>query len=59
MCCLLLWIATDIQPAAAEANNQKLIKLLDEAEQQLGGSPFLAGNCYSVADVVFTPVLFR
>eukprot|EP00775_Hariotina_reticulata_P011250 gene11250-11399_t len=51
--------SSDIQSTAAEANKQELVKLLDEAEQQLESFPFLAGNCYSVADVVFTPVLFR
>lgn len=45
--------------AAAEANRKQLISLLDEAEVQLGKTPFLAGNAYSVADVLFTPILFR
>lgn len=33
--------------------------LLDEAEQQLSKTQYLAGGAYSVADVSFTPVLFR
>lgn len=45
--------------AAGEANRQQLVGLLDEAEQQLATSPYLAGQAYSVADVIFTPVLFR
>lgn len=45
--------------AAGEANRKQLATLLDEAEQQLSRTPFLAGEAYSVADVMFTPVLFR
>ena len=45
--------------AAADANRQQLVGLLDEAEQQLSKTAFLAGSAYSVADVMFTPVLFR
>jgi glutathione S-transferase len=45
--------------AAVEANNVLLVGLLDDAEAQLAKSAFLAGPAYSVADVMFTPVLFR
>lgn len=45
--------------AAGEANRKQLASLLDEAEAQLGVTPFLAGEAYSVADVMFTPLLFR
>lgn len=45
--------------AAVEANRRKLVSLLDDAEQQLATTPYLAGAAYSVADVMFTPVLFR
>lgn len=51
--------AQNADPAAGEANRQQLVGLLDEAEQQLAKTPFLAGQAYSVADVMFTPVLFR
>lgn len=51
--------ATNGDAAAAEANRKQLAGLLDEAEQQLSKTPYLAGSAYSVADVMFTPVLFR
>jgi glutathione S-transferase len=45
--------------AKGKANWDQLVALLDEAEVQLGSNPFLAGQAYSAADVMFTPVLFR
>ncbi|WIA34352.1 hypothetical protein OEZ86_012689 [Tetradesmus obliquus] len=51
--------ATAKDAAAVAANNALLLGLLDDAEQQLASSSFLAGPAYSVADVMFTPVLFR
>ena len=45
--------------AAVSSNETTLVGLLDEAEQQLSKTQFLAGQAYSVADVTFTPVLFR
>eukprot|EP00882_Tetradesmus_deserticola_P006755 GHRQ01007110.1.p2 GENE.GHRQ01007110.1~~GHRQ01007110.1.p2 ORF type:complete len:144 (+),score=70.89 GHRQ01007110.1:993-1424(+) len=45
--------------AAVRANDTLLLELLDGAEQQLAKSSFLAGPAYSVADVMFTPVLYR
>lgn len=45
--------------AAIEANEKVLVGLLDDAEQQLSSTTYLAGSSYSVADVMFTPVLFR
>jgi glutathione S-transferase len=45
--------------AAVEANNVLLLGLLDDAEQQLAKTSYLAGPAYSVADVMFTPLLFR
>lgn len=45
--------------AAGDANRDQLVGLLDQAEQQLAQTPYLAGNAYSIADVMFTPVLFR
>lgn len=44
---------------AIKANKQQLSELLDEAEVQLGKTPFLAGSAYSLADVMFTAVLQR
>jgi glutathione S-transferase len=53
-------VAADGADAAkGKANWDQLISLLDEAETQLGSTPFLAGQAYSAADVMFTPVLFR
>lgn len=45
--------------AKVEANQQVLLGLLDKAETQLGKTKFLAGDAYSMADVVMTPALFR
>lgn len=45
--------------AAVEANRAQLAALLDDAEVQLGKTPFLAGSEYSMADVMMTPVIFR
>jgi glutathione S-transferase len=42
-----------------EANRAQLAALLDDAEVQLGKTPFLAGSEYSMADVMMTPVIFR
>lgn len=58
----MCWCVTDAtakDAAAVAANNALLLGLLDDAEQQLASSSFLAGPAYSVADVMFTPVLFR
>lgn len=44
---------------AVKANKVQLVALLDEAEMRLKNSKFLAGNQYSVADVIFTPVVYR
>ncbi|XP_073391330.1 glutathione S-transferase TCHQD isoform X4 [Physcomitrium patens] len=41
------------------ANMAQLVALLDEAEMRLRNFKFLAGNQYSVADVIFTPVVYR
>lgn len=51
--------AASNDPAAVAANEKVLVGLLDEADQQLSKTQFLAGAAYSVADVMFTPVLFR
>ncbi|KAL2633710.1 hypothetical protein R1flu_005189 [Riccia fluitans] len=45
--------------AKAEANKSQLVTLLDEAESRLASSSFLAGEEYSIADVIFTPCLQR
>lgn len=45
--------------AAVAANVKQLESLLDEAEVQLGKTTWLAGPAYSIADVCFTPLLFR
>lgn len=46
-------------PAAVEANMTQLLSLLDDAEAQLGKTQYLAGDDYSMADVMMTPVIFR
>ncbi|KAG0622458.1 hypothetical protein M758_3G098700 [Ceratodon purpureus] len=45
--------------AVVEANKMQLVALLDEAEMRLGKSRYLAGNQYTIADVIFTPVVYR
>jgi len=45
--------------AKVAANLSQLTSILDDAEQQLAQSPYLAGEEYSIADVMFTPMLFR
>lgn len=42
-----------------EANKKQLGEILDSAEAQLAKTPYLAGEDYSVADAIFTPLLFR
>lgn len=44
---------------AREKNLKQLSDLLDEAEARLSSTKFLAGDAYSAADIIFTPVLFR
>lgn len=51
--------ADGADPSKGKANWEQLVGLLDEAELQLASTPFLAGQAYSAADVMFTPVLFR
>jgi glutathione S-transferase len=43
----------------AEANKAQLVALLDEAESRLSKTKYLAGEEYSNADVIFTPVIYR
>lgn len=45
--------------AAVEKNQKQLIGLLDEAEASLASKKFIAGDEYSAADAIFTPVLYR
>ncbi|CAM6088689.1 unnamed protein product [Calypogeia fissa] len=42
-----------------EANKAQLVELLDEADIRLSSMKYLAGDEYSMADVIFTPVLYR
>jgi glutathione S-transferase len=49
--------AGTMEAGVADANRAQLVSLLDEAELRLANSKFLAGEQYSVADVIFTPVL--
>jgi glutathione S-transferase len=43
----------------AKENRAQLQALVDEAEARLTSNKFLAGDAYSAADVIFTPVLYR
>lgn len=53
-------ILHDVDDAATvEANQRELAALLDEAEVRLAQSKFLAGDQYSMADTIFTPVVYR
>lgn len=45
--------------AKCDANRAQLLGILDAAEAQLAETPFLAGQAYSAADVLMTPLLFR
>ena len=42
-----------------EANVKQLVALLDEAEMCLGKSRYLAGNEYTIADTIFTPIIYH
>lgn len=45
--------------AVCEQNVKHLTSLLDEAEATLRSRKFIAGDEYSAADAIFTPVLYR
>jgi len=45
--------------ATVEKNLKQLTGLLDEAEASLASKKFIAGDEYSAADAIFTPVLYR
>lgn len=45
--------------AAVEKNLKQIISLLDEADATLASKKFIAGDEYSAADAIFTPVLYR
>lgn len=42
-----------------EANKAQLVAILDEAEARLTNNKYLAGEEYSIADVIFTVCLYR
>jgi glutathione S-transferase len=46
-------------PTVCDENRKQLVALLDEANARLATNKFLAGPAYSMADVIFTPVLYR
>lgn len=46
-------------PEAVTANKQQLIDLLDASESQLASTEYLAGGSFTMADVVFIPLLAR
>lgn len=46
-------------PQVSSQNLRDLVSLLDTAEQRLAKAPYVAGDEYSAADVIFTPVLYR
>ncbi|QHO29956.1 Glutathione S-transferase TCHQD [Arachis hypogaea] len=43
----------------ARRSEEHLVRLLDEVERQLGETPYLAGQDFTMADVVLIPVLAR
>ncbi|KAJ3071379.1 Ganglioside induced differentiation associated protein [Quaeritorhiza haematococci] len=46
-------------PAKVEANNKELMELFDDAETQLRKTKWLAGDEYTMADVVMTCILWK
>lgn len=44
---------------AVDSNRKELVLMLDDAEHQLAGTEFMAGDVFSVADAAFIPVLAR
>ena len=42
-----------------EKNRGQLVSLLDESETILSSRKFIAGDAYSAADAIFTPVIYR
>lgn len=46
-------------PDIRRQSEDQLVRLLDDAEQQLTEAPYLAGQGYSVVDSMFIPVLAR
>ncbi|XP_031504858.1 glutathione S-transferase TCHQD [Nymphaea colorata] len=46
-------------PDVVKQSEDQLVRLLDDAEQQLTEAPYLAGQEYSVVDSMFIPVLAR
>lgn len=45
--------------AKVDGSKAQLVGLLDEANSRLNSTKYLAGDEYSMADVIFTPVLYR
>ncbi|KAG0627919.1 hypothetical protein M758_2G238000 [Ceratodon purpureus] len=45
--------------AVSDDNRKQLVALLDEANARLATNKYLAGPAYTMADVIFTPVLYR
>ncbi|KAJ4892547.1 hypothetical protein Rs2_32295 [Raphanus sativus] len=52
----MLGMTTD--PAAAEELEAKLVKVLDIYEARLSKSPFLAGDCFTLADLHHLPIIY-
>ncbi|KAG0494385.1 hypothetical protein HPP92_005379 [Vanilla planifolia] len=46
-------------PDIIKQSEEKLVRLLDEAEKQLGETKYLAGEEFTLADSMFIPVLVR
>ena len=46
-----------LSPSAVEKIEEHLLRMLDKAEEQLTKAPYLAGNHFSGADAMFTPLL--
>ena len=52
----MLGMTTD--PAAVEDLEAKLVKVLDIYEARLSKSPFLAGDCFTLADLHHLPIIY-
>ncbi len=52
-------VTAALDPVRRKANRDHLEAMLDRAEWELRGRPYLAGEEYSAADVMMTPLLLR
>ncbi|MCA9650592.1 MAG: glutathione S-transferase family protein [Myxococcales bacterium] len=53
------WTATILDPAAMDALWAQVNGTLDDLEDRLEAQRYVAGSCFSLADVLWTPILAR